>query len=199
LPLAFLPGAGGRVDLLANVAARLSARRATLLCEYPGIGDAAPRPELRSLDDLQEYILERVPARFDLVAKSMGGVLALRLALDRPERVRKLILLATSGGIDVAALGGLDWRDTFRRLQPTAPTWFVDDRTDVTPRLGEIRQPTLLVFGDSDLIAPVGVGRFLAERLPDARLEILENATHDLEGEYPDIIASLIEAHLRRP
>jgi poly(3-hydroxyoctanoate) depolymerase len=134
-----------------------------------------------------------------LSCPARAGVLALRLALDRPERVRKLILLATSGGIDVAALGGLDWRDTFRGLQPTAPTWFVDDRTDVTPRLGEIRQPTLLVFGDADLIAPVGVGRFLAEGLPDARLEILENATHDLEDEYPDVVASLIEAHLRRP
>ena len=198
LPLVFLPGAGGRLDLLAPIAARLAPRRPTVLCEYPGIGHAAPLPELRTLDDLQRHVFARLPERFDLVAKSMGGVLALRIALDHPERIRKLILLATSGGIDVAARGGVDWRDTFRELQPAAPTWFVDDRSDVTARLGELQQPTLLVFGDDDLIAPVAVGKFLAERLPHATLEILPKATHDLEGEQPDLLASLIEAHLRK-
>lgn len=199
LPLVFLPGAGGRLDLLKPVASRLAPRRPTLLCEYPGIGHAAPLPELLTLDDLQRHVFAPLPERFDLVAKSMGGVLALRIVLDQPERVRKLILLATSGGIDVAARGGIDWRDTFRQLQPAAPRWFADDRTDVTARLGEIQQPTLLVFGDDDLIAPVAVGKFLEERLPHAHLEILPKATHDLEGEYPDLLASLIEAHLRRP
>jgi pimeloyl-ACP methyl ester carboxylesterase len=199
LPLVFLPGAAGRIDLLAAVAARLSARRATLLCEYPGIGHAAPLPQLETLNDLREHVLQRLPERFDLLAKSMGGVLALGFALDHPERVRKLILVATSGGVDVTALGGLDWRETFQSLHPEAPAWFVDDRSDVTARLGDIHQPTLLVFGEDDLIAPVSVGRFLRHHLPHASLEILERATHDLEGEYPDLLASLVEAHLRKP
>lgn len=199
LPLAVLPGAGGRLDLLEPVCRRLSQRRATRLCEYPGIGQAAADPSLRSLADLQQHVLRELPPRFDLLAKSMGGVLALRLILEQPLRVRKLILLATSGGIDVAARGGIDWRDSFRRLQPTAPTWFADDRTDVTAELDRIRCPTLLVFGDADLIAPPAVGHFLLSRLPDARLEVVAGATHDLEGEFPDLIASLIEAHLRRP
>jgi pimeloyl-ACP methyl ester carboxylesterase len=181
LPLVILPGAGGRLDLLKPVADRLARRRATFLCEYPGIGHAQPDARLKTLADLQAHLLDGLPERFDLVAKSMGGVLALRIALEHPERVRKLVLLATSGGINVAALGGIDWRDTFRRFQPSAPTWFVEDRTDVTAELGRITQQTLLVFGEADLIAPV----------PDA--------THDLESEFPDLIASLIEAHLRRP
>jgi len=56
--------------------------------------------------------------------------------------------------------------------------------------------PTLLVFGDADPISPVAVGRFLLDRLPSARLEIVAGGTHDLEEEYPDLLASLIEAHL---
>jgi pimeloyl-ACP methyl ester carboxylesterase len=199
LPLVILPGAGGRLDLLKPIADRLARRRATFLCEYPGIGHAEPDPQLRTLADLQEHVLHGLPERFDLVAKSMGGVLALRIALEQPERVRKLVLLATSGGINVAALGGLDWRDTFRRFQPNAPTWFVEDRTDVTAELGRITQQTLLVFGEADLIAPVRVGHFLQSKLPNARLELVPDATHDLESEFPDLIASFIEAHLRRP
>jgi pimeloyl-ACP methyl ester carboxylesterase len=110
-----------------------------------------------------------------------------------------LVLMATSGGVDMAALGGVDWRDNFRRVQPNAPSWFLDDRSDVTPELGKVILPTLLIYGDADLIAPPRVGRLLEARLGNARLEIIPEATHDLEIDHPDLIASMIEAHLRRP
>lgn len=199
LPLVFFPGAGGRVEHLRPIGERLAHRRQTRICEYPGLGGVAPDPQLQSLADLQRYLLARLPERFDLVTMSMGGVLALRIALEHPERVRKLVLMATSGGVDISALGGIDWRSTFRLVQPNAPSWFLEDRTDVTPQLGGIQHPTLLIYGDDDLIAPPEVGRLLQERLGNARLEILTDATHDLEIDYPDLIASLIEAHLRRP
>jgi pimeloyl-ACP methyl ester carboxylesterase len=199
LPLAFFPGAGGRVANLRPIAERLAPRRATILCEYPGLGGVAPNPELRTLSELQRHLLASLPERFDLVTMSMGGVLGLRIALEQPERVRKLTLLATSGGVDVAALGGLDWRDNFRRVQPDAPGWFVEDRSDVTPELGRIHQPTLLIYGDEDLIAPVQVGQLLERELPNARLEVIPGADHDLELNHALLIASLIEAHLRKP
>jgi len=199
LPLVFFPGAAGRVEFLRPLGERLERRRRIIFCEYPGLGGTAPNPALRTMADLQAYLLERLPPRFDLVTMSMGGVLALRIALEQPERARKLVLLATSGGVNVAALGGVDWRDTFRRLRPQAPDWFVEDRTDVTPELAKISHPTLLVYGDADLIAPPAVGYLLQSRLPNARIEVLPGATHDLELEQPDVIAALIEAHLREP
>jgi pimeloyl-ACP methyl ester carboxylesterase len=199
LPLVFFPGAGGRVEHLRPIAERLARRRPTTICEYPGLGGVPANPSLGSLDDLLQYLLQRLPERFDLVTMSMGGVLALRIALAHPERLRKLVLMATSGGVDMPALGGIDWRDNFRRIQPNAPSWFLDDRSDVTPELGKITLPTLLVYGDADLIAPPRVGRLLQERLGNARLEVIPEATHDLEIDHPDLIASMIEAHLRQP
>lgn len=199
LPLVFFPGAGGRVGLLRPIAERLARRRTSILCEFPGLGGVPADPSLKTLADLQRHLLASLPAQFDLVTMSMGGVLGLRIALEHPERIRKLTLMATSGGVDVAALGGIDWRDTFRKVQPDVPSWFVEDRTDVTKELGRIRHPTLLIYGDADLIAPVEVGRLLEKHLPNARMEVIPGATHDLEIDYPDLIASFIEAHLRRP
>jgi pimeloyl-ACP methyl ester carboxylesterase len=199
LPLVFFPGAGGRVANLRPIAERLARRRTTSVCEYPGLGGVAPDPRLHTLVDLQRHLLASLPDRFDLVTMSMGGVLALRIALEQPQRLRKLVLLATSGGVDMAALGGIDWRDTFRQFQPDVPSWFLEDRTDLTEQLGQITHPALLIYGDADLIAPPRVGRLLQERLGNAQLEIIADATHDLEIDHPDLIASLIEAHLRRP
>lgn len=199
LPLVFFPGAGGRVSNLRPIAERLAPRRATILCEYPGLGGAEPNPELVTMADLQRHLLRSLPEQFDLVTMSMGGVLGLRIALEEPARIRKLTLLATSGGVDVAALGGIDWRENFKRVQPDAPSWFVEDRSDVTPELGNITQPALLIYGDEDLIAPVKVGQLLARHLPNAHLEIIPGADHDLELNHPLLIASLIEAHLRKP
>lgn len=197
LPVAYLPGASGRSAVWRPIAERLARRREPVLFDYPGLGDAPADASITSLPDLCNVVVAALPARCDLVALSMGGVLALRLAIEHPARIRRLVLVTTAGGVEVERLGALDWRPSFRQTRPDAPTWIVDDRTDFTDRLWSIAAPTLLVFGDRDLIAPVAVGEFLRDRLPSAKLEVVVGATHDLEEEYPDLLASLIEAHLR--
>ena len=57
----------------------------------------------------------------------MGGVLAARLAVEKPERVSRLVLTATSGGVDVARLGGAEWRAGYRAARPEVPDWFETD------------------------------------------------------------------------
>lgn len=194
-PIAFLPGAGGEASFWQPVADRLRGRE-TLLVGYPGFAGNPPDRAIWSLSDLHRSVLSRLPPAFDLVAQSMGGVLALRAALEHPERIRRLVLVATSGGIDVQRLGGVDWREGWRAFHRQAPSWFLDDRTDVTEQLAYVRPPTLLVFGDSDPISPVPVGEFLRDRIPGARLEIIAGGTHDMAAEHPDAVAALIRLHL---
>ena len=74
----------------------------------------------------------------------------------------------------------------------------MDDAPDFSTRLSEVSTPTLVVMGDEDPIAPPVIGEFLVDRLSSAKLEIVQNAGHDLEEEHPAFLASLIEAHLRR-
>jgi pimeloyl-ACP methyl ester carboxylesterase len=194
-PIAFLPGATGDASAWQPVADRLPGRE-HLLIGYPGFAGNPPDPAIWSLSDLYRALLARLPAVFDLVAQSMGGVLALRMALEQPDRIRRLVLVATSGGMDVQGLGGVDWREGWRAAHQKAPTWFIDDRTDVTGQLAYVRAPTLLIFGDTDPISPVRVGELLRDRLPRARLEIIAGATHDMELERPDVVAGLIRSHL---
>jgi poly(3-hydroxyoctanoate) depolymerase len=196
-PIAFLPGAGGKASFWAPVAERLADLGPALLLGWPGFGDAPPDPEVRSLADLAAWTLERLPpGASDLVAQSMGGVVAVLLALDHPERVRRLVLCATSGGVDAAALGQADWRPEYRTELPAAPDWFVVDRTDLTPRLPRLAAPTLVLHGDADPICPARLARFLAGRIPGARLARVAGGEHMMGRDRPEEVAALVRGHL---
>jgi pimeloyl-ACP methyl ester carboxylesterase len=196
--LIFLPGASGQLDFWAPVAERLRHAGTRRFVGWPGFGGLPPEPEVRGLDDLVPRVTREVDGPVALLAQSMGGVIALRAALERPDLVRSLVLTATSGGIDVAALGGVDWRPTFQAHNPGLPGWFADDRTDLGARLREVRVPVLLLWGDADPISPVAVGRQLADLLPDAELIVVAGGTHDLAFERAPDIVPHIDRHLAR-
>ena len=197
LPVAFLPGAGGHSATWEPIANVLAYRREALLFDYPGLGAAANRPDIHSLPDLAHWVASELPERCDVVALSMGSAVALRLALDYSSQIRRLVLVVPCGGVGAAEFGALDWRETFLAERPHAPRWFVDDEEELGGRLAAVSVPTLLVFGADDPIAPAALGEHLLTQLPNARLEVVPDASHDLEEEHPALLASLIEAHLR--
>ena len=49
---------------------------------------------------------------------------------------------------------------------------------DLGDRLGQIRQPTLLIWGDRDTETPLWMGQRMEREIPDAGLVILEGGTH---------------------
>ena len=61
---------------------------------------------------------------------------------------------------------------------------FVDH--DTTNRLGEIAAPTLVLAGGRDMTSRPELGRAVAELIPDARFEVLENEAHQPFQEIPD-------------
>jgi len=120
----------------------------------------------------------------------------MRLALELPSRVSRLVLVATSGGLDLARFGGADWRSDYQALLPDVPPWFIADRTDLTERLTGIQAPTLLLSGDADPTSPPSVGRFLARRIPGAQFVTVAGGTHVFANERPDETAAIIRRHL---
>lgn len=197
IPIVFLPGANGRRAFWRPVADRLTHLGPAHLVGYPGFGDEPPVPGIRDVDDLYRWLLTRLPSGpFALAAQSMGGALATRLAIELPDRVTRLVLTATSGGIDVAMLGGTDWRAGFRAARPEVPGWFELDRTDLTDRLGAIQAPTLLVWSDADPISPLAVSEMLLARIPRARRAIVRGGTHTFASERADEVAALLRGFL---
>jgi pimeloyl-ACP methyl ester carboxylesterase len=98
-PIVMLHGATSNLEVMRPLAARLSHTHRVVLIDRPGHGwstrekfsDSTPQPQARMIAEaLQKLGLE--PAIF--VAHSWSGALALRIALDHPDRVAGLVMLA---------------------------------------------------------------------------------------------------------
>jgi pimeloyl-ACP methyl ester carboxylesterase len=192
----FLPGAGGSPHFWKPVAEALPAAWPKEHFGWPGLGDQPHDAAIRGLDDLTRLVTAKMHVAVDLVAQSMGGVIAARIALEHPGLVRRLVLCVTSGGVDMAGLGASDWRADYRRSFPKAAAWITDVRSSPPLPVEKIAVPTLLIWGDRDAVSPVTVGRHLASRLPNAHLEIVSGGDHDVASTHADRVARLIEGHL---
>ncbi len=99
------PGASGWSNFKANVEA-LSVRFRVVVVDQPGFG-RSHKPHHDSPAQLNPYNAKAVLAvldelgirRADFVGNSMGGATALTIALEHPERARRLVLMGTGGGM----------------------------------------------------------------------------------------------------
>lgn len=80
--------------------ARLPAARYRALApDVPGHGELADAPRPISFAVCVAFVLARAPERFALCGYSLGGRIALHIALAAPERVARLVLVASTPGI----------------------------------------------------------------------------------------------------
>ncbi|TML30721.1 MAG: alpha/beta fold hydrolase [Actinobacteria bacterium] len=69
---------------------------------------------------------------------------------------------------------------------------------DVRARLSELEGiPTLVLHGAADALVPPAAGRYLAERIPGARLRLIPGAGHVMTTDAEEEVAGAILEHLR--
>ena len=157
--------------------------RLILIGSY-GIQDKAPYHAL-------SYFMVRMPWVMNATwAMSRGSRWAARYSLEsiifNPES-------RTDALVDevLAAMQNLDSQKAFGIFQRDEILW-KGLKTNYTPRLGEINIPALLIHGTKDIGVPVKYARRAAGILPNARLEVIENAGHWTQRDYPEQVNRLI-------
>ena len=187
----------------------------TALLEDAGVGiigvdllghGTAPKPhEPEAYADLTARIVERLPDEpVDAIGFSLGAMTLLRLAIDRPERFRRLVLAGIGSniferdqsgtraiieGLETVAGGGdpaaLD--NTVRLFTQYAgqPGNDLEALTAVMKRpvaepitpeaCARVECPVLVVVGDQDFVYPADE---LAGSFPDGRCEVLRGVDH---------------------
>lgn len=99
--LVLLHGFSGTHRAWDGVIAALDPQRyRPLAIDLPGHGAAAVEGSQITFDSCVATVLDQSPDRFALCGYSMGGRIALHVALAAPERVTRLVLVSSSAGIE---------------------------------------------------------------------------------------------------
>lgn len=195
--LIFLPGASGSISFWYPLIKKLPQHYRTKIIGYPGFGDTAESLDVKSFKDLTNYVLNQINEESIIVAQSMGGIFAVTAALQKPQLVKGLVLIATSGGINLEPFNVQDWREAYRQAFLKYPDWFVTTNANYEEFLSDINIKTLLIWGDNDPVSPVQVGQYLNQKFENSTLYVVEGGDHQLAEKYADEVAVQIKNYLK--
>ena len=202
------------------------ADRDVLVVEHPGHGAAPVVDVAGVAGLAARTLKQVGDERFAFVGLSLGGAIGMQLALDVPEQVEKLVLACTSARfgnpqqwLDRAATvrgDGLEaivdvvlarwfvgrpeprWREMLLSVEPEGYARCCEALAawDARDALARIGAPTLAIAGEADPSTPPAYLRELADRIPGARLEVLQDAAHLANIERADEFNRLLEEWL---
>lgn len=149
-------------------------------------------------------------APLDLCGLSLGGVLALNYAIEHPETVRSLVLIAAQYNMpkNLLRFQNLLFRflpkSAFRQMGFEKADMIQLCKTmldlDFRASLKQVSCPTLVVCGEKDT-ANKTASTDLASLLPNAELRIISGAGHEVNTEAPEQLAKVLQSfyHTRTP
>ncbi|HVR69813.1 MAG TPA: alpha/beta hydrolase [Vicinamibacteria bacterium] len=160
----FHGNAGNISHRLAEAVALTAAGFDVLLFDYRGYGRSTGRPHeeglYRDARAAVDWVARRPgvdPSRAFYLGESLGGAVALELALERPPR--GLVLQSTFTGL----------RDMAREHYPLVPAFLVPDGYPSLRRIAQLRAPLLVIHGGRDEIVPFVHGQRLFAAAPEPK------------------------------
>jgi pimeloyl-ACP methyl ester carboxylesterase len=222
-PILLLHGWGGSLESLKTLAKQLSTRSLQLiLLDLPGFGKTLSPREDFSLDDYADLVekflkLQKIDDLY-VFGHSFGGAIAIKLAVRKTIKIRKLILCNSSGirqsdsGKQLAISGAvkkLFSLPLLRSIYPSIRKFFyyyilrnrdyIDHQEiagtfqrvvgeDITSILKEVQVPTLLLWGELDMDTPLSHGKIMHSKIQNSRLQVIKGASHGLPKIEPEIV-----------
>jgi pimeloyl-ACP methyl ester carboxylesterase len=209
--LVFIHGAGGNQTFWRNQVDYFKGTFNCFIMELPGHGAA----QGQGVQEIKGYALWIKGALDELklsspfvIGHSMGGAIAMDLAVRFPALPKGLVLASTGARLRTlpAILNGIkqafpetvklicersfaqDAPEELRRfavaeMMKNSPDvlhgdFSACDRFDIMEQVQKIGNPSLVICGDQDVLAPIKYSRFLADKIAGASLEIVEGAGH---------------------
>jgi pimeloyl-ACP methyl ester carboxylesterase len=162
-------------------------------------------------DDTLAFLEQVVGKPADLVGHSDGAVIAMLVAMQRPELVNRLVMI--SGGYNKSgeAMPDMDFDveqvtqflgSAYGEVSPDGEAHFpvvaakigemakVEPNLDVS-ELAKVRQRSLVMFSDDDLMTLTHAVE-MYDALPDAELAVVPGTSHFLTQEKPHLVNALV-------
>jgi pimeloyl-ACP methyl ester carboxylesterase len=225
-PLLLLHGGFSTIDTFAGLTPLLAAGNRVYLPERRAHGRTPDIPGPITYGAMAEDTIAFLEAvgldRVDVVGWSDGALVGLLLAMQRPDLVRRLVMIGQPSNLEglppeSAALLTMermpDWmlppelKERYDALSPDGPQhlpavvdkmWTLFRTEPLIPLsdLATVSAPVLLIVAEHDEVITIDYAHAMQQAFPNARLEIVPNATHTLPLDQPDIVAGLIRDFL---
>jgi len=224
--LVFIHGAGGTHRVWRY---QTSAFPESLAVDLPG----HPRGKgCSSISEYAEFVTQTIVGerlqRAILVGHSMGGAIAIEVALTRPELLAGIALVGSGARLRVTPLRKEEVIEDYQHaaeviaewayspktdpklrrasvqelLEVPAPVTYGDfeacDRFDRMNEIGRIALPTLIVCGEDDNLTPIKYSRYMKERIRTAELVIIPDAGHSVMLEKPEELNAALRSFISR-
>ena len=216
-PVVMLHGVGGLI--LSKVHGELAKKYRVVAFEMPGFGQSPANARSRSVKDLARTMAHAAAQlgldTYALIGVSFGGRVALWQALQAPQRVEPLALIAPTAVVPEGYTLRFVAPDQAGSLQlacpekaPTQPS--LDPATltkemalmqrlhgsgrdtELEEKLGQVRTQTLVVFGTADETVPPEMGRTYRERVPNCHYVLVYDAGHAVAAERPEALTNTL-------
>lgn len=143
----------------------------------------------------------------NLCGLSLGGILALNYTIDHPTRVQSLVLIGSPYKMPKTLLKfqntifSLMPKSAFKNLQLQKQDFIQLMNSmislDFSSHLKEIPCPTLIICGEKDA-ANKKAATGLAKNIPNAKLQFVKNAGHEVSKKNPQDLASKLEIFYKK-
>jgi pimeloyl-ACP methyl ester carboxylesterase len=194
----------------------------TIVVQLPGGGRAArlsPAWSMARYAAWTSALLDRLDLRdLTLVGHSNSGAVATILAATDPRRIARMVLTDSIGGDRSNSLAriilarGLDcfhepeltleawnhvvvnavfhWRNFWEQVRLSA-------RTDLETSAGRVTVPALIAWGRRDNTMPLRCARLLHAWIPQSRLHVSRDGSHDWLNDHPREFADVLDRFIR--
>lgn len=162
------------------------------------------------------------PNPIALLGHSNGGRISIAYTLKYPQKVKNLILIGSAGVtqrdflvlLKITFFGFLarigrpfkkfgilrdlfykivrekDYKEANEVMQQTMSNLIT---VDLAPRLHEMQQPTLLIWGKRDGMTPLSSGKVMEKSFPHAELQVIDTAMHSPFATHPEQVIEIIK------
>ena len=143
----------------------------------------------------------KIEGKIDLCGLSLGGILALNFAIDYPDKVKSLVLIGTPHKVPkvMFSIQNIIFKflpkSMFDTMAFNKKDTFILGSTmkklDFSTRVQNIKCPTLVICGEKDS-ANIRSADYLAEKIENAKFEVIKNTGHIVNEESPKELAETL-------
>lgn len=207
---------------LSNLRDALVQKYRVIALELPGFGASPANTRSQSVQELASTAARAAaqvaPETYTLIGTSFGAHVALWQALQSPDRVEALVLIAPTALLPAADLIASTPEETAKRLfahpetaqgLPSVDPAIVAKEqaliqrltgglhdAEAERRLGEIACATLVLFGVEDKMVTSEAAPIYRERIPNSNLSFVYDAGHLIEAERPEALINAVSDYV---